>query len=127
LRAYERHLATERLADAPLVYEEAVRCPDVCPIPPGDLVLELPGVLWSPLERRFLDALPGERVPARVLAPPGLETPRRFTDLGSRVEPVASSTPPTSDAEWLAWLLRPGAAPPPRGDGTVTLVRAGGR
>jgi PD-(D/E)XK nuclease superfamily len=127
VRAYERHLATERLADAPLVYQEALRRLDVCPIHPDDLVLELPGVLWSPLERRFLDALPGERVPARALAPPGLEAPRRLTDLGSRVEPVAPSTAPTADAERLAWLLRPQEAPPPRGDGTVTLTRAGGR
>jgi ATP-dependent helicase/nuclease subunit B len=127
LRTYERHLATERLADATLVYETALRHIDVCPIHPGDLILELPGVLWSPLERRFLDALPGERLPARALAPPGLEAPRRLADLGSRVEAVTPSASPVSDAERLAWLLRPADAPPPRSDGTVTLARAGGR
>ena len=65
--------------------------------------------------------------PHASLAPPGLEAPRRLADLGSRTDGVAPSTSPASDTERLAWLLRPGAAPPPRGDGTVTLVRAGGR
>jgi ATP-dependent helicase/nuclease subunit B len=32
-----------------------------------------------------------------------------------------------TDAGRLAWLLRPAAAPPPRGDGTLALFRAGGR
>jgi ATP-dependent helicase/nuclease subunit B len=126
-RAYERHLAAQRLADAPMVYQEALRHLDVCPIQPRDLSLELPGVLWSPLERRFLDGLPGERVPARVVAPPGLEGPRRLASLGSRVESDVPSSAPASDAERLAYLLRPHAAPPPLRDGTVTLVRAGGR
>jgi ATP-dependent helicase/nuclease subunit B len=127
VRAYERHLAAERLADAPLVYQEALRRLEVCPIHPQDLIVELPGVLWSPLERRFLDALPGEHIPARALAAPGLGAPRRLTDLGSRVEPAPPPATPASDAERLAWLLRPESAPPPRGDGTTTLTRAGGR
>jgi ATP-dependent helicase/nuclease subunit B len=127
VRAYEQHLATQRFADAPMVYQEALRHLDVCPLQPRDLSLELPGVLWSPLERRFLDGLPGERVPARLVAPPGLEAPRRLASLGSRAEPVAPSSAPTSDAERLAFLVRPQAAPSPLGDGTVAVVRAGGR
>jgi ATP-dependent helicase/nuclease subunit B len=127
LQAYERHLATARLADAPMVYAEALRHLDVCPIRPDDLRLAWPGGCWSPRERAFLDALPGERVAARVLAPPGLETPRRVPELGSRTEPVAPGASPASDAERLTWLMRPEAAPPPCGDDPVTLVRAGGR
>src|SRR5262249_35249655 len=44
LRAYERHLATERLADTPLVFQEALKHLDVCPIHASDLVLESPDV-----------------------------------------------------------------------------------
>ena len=112
LRAYERHLATERLADAPLVYQEALRHLDVCPIHPGDLHRAARRRSGARSSARFLDALPGERVPARILAPPGLEAPRRLRP-GLRTErsPQPRSA---SDAERLAWLLRPEEAPPPR-------------
>jgi hypothetical protein len=76
LDAYEAHLATRRLADAAAVYQEALRHLDVCPVRPDDLTLELPGLAWSPLERRFLDALPGRRLSPKTLDPPGPEIPK---------------------------------------------------
>jgi len=48
----------------PLVFEEAARRHDWSPVCEADLVLDLPGTPWPPLVRRFLDTLPGERVPA---------------------------------------------------------------
>ena len=61
LAAYELHLRTAGVADMAMVFDEAPRHPDWCPIAPTDLVVELPGVQWPPVVRRFLDALPGER------------------------------------------------------------------
>jgi ATP-dependent helicase/nuclease subunit B len=71
LSAFERHLDSSRVADMPLVFEEAVRHPDWCPIRGEDLVLERPGVPWAPVVRRFLDVLPGHRVPAQAKNEPG--------------------------------------------------------
>src|SRR5262249_58325928 len=70
LAAYERQLASDRLADAADVYQEALRRLDVCPIRAADVTLELPGHVWAPLERRFLDALPGQRHRPRPDEPP---------------------------------------------------------
>ncbi|MBP7570109.1 MAG: PD-(D/E)XK nuclease family protein [Acidobacteria bacterium] len=61
LRAYESHLGSSGIADTPQVFEEAPRRPEWSPVAAGDLVVELAGVPWPPLVRRFLDALPGER------------------------------------------------------------------
>jgi ATP-dependent helicase/nuclease subunit B len=123
LTAYEQHLTARRLADRALVYREALDHLDVSPIEPGDLRLELPAVVWSPLERRLLDALPGARVTPRALALPGLDVPRRITSLGAPTEPVAPA--PVSGAERLALLMEPSGAPVE--DGTLTMFCAGGR
>ena len=50
------------------------RCgiPDWCPIQPQDCWTELPDVIWPPLQRRLIDAMPGERI-----APTALELPGR--------------------------------------------------
>jgi ATP-dependent helicase/nuclease subunit B len=125
LDAYEAHLATRRLADAAAVYQEALRHLDVCPVRPDDLTLELPGLPWSPLERRFLDALPGRRLPPKTLDPPGLERPRRLAAVAAPAESLAPAA--RSDSERLGFLMKPEAAPAPRGDGTVAMFRAGGR
>jgi ATP-dependent helicase/nuclease subunit B len=125
LGRYERHLETERLADAAGVYQEALAQRALCPVAPDDRLLEAPHVCWALLERRFLDALPGVRLPAATRALPGLTPPRRLALLAG---PAQSVTPPArSDAARLAWLMDPGAAPPPARDGTLALFRAGGR
>jgi RecB family exonuclease len=60
LDAYERHLADHKLGDQATVFEEALQHPEWCPVKPEDSVTILPGVLWSPLQRRLLEGLPGE-------------------------------------------------------------------
>jgi hypothetical protein len=77
LSSYEEHLASNQLADNAAVFEAAIEDPNWCPIAEGDTTLELPGLLPTPLERRFLDLLPGTRVPAERLELPGAELPRR--------------------------------------------------
>ena len=123
LASYEQHLAARQLADRAEVYREAFLHLDVCPIQAPDLHVELPAVIWSPLERRLLDALPGTRVTPRALDLPGLDVPRRMTSLASPMETVAPT--PASNAERLALLMSPAGAP--ASDGTLTMFCAGGR
>src|SRR6185295_2285414 len=123
LASYEEHLAARGLADRALVYHEARLHPDLCPIQPADVHVELPTIIWSPLERRLLDALPGTRVIPRALALPGLDVPRRMTSLAASVGGVAPA--PTSNAERLAFLMSPQGAP--TSDNTLTMFGAGGR
>ena len=122
LVSYEQHLAARRLADRAEVYREALLHLAVCPIQPGDLRIELPAVIWSPLERQLLDMLPGTRVTPRALDLPGLDVPRRMTSLASPMETVAPAA--SSNAERLALLMRPTDAP--ANDGTLTMFCAGG-
>jgi ATP-dependent helicase/nuclease subunit B len=123
LAGYEQHLAARRLADRAEVYREALRHLDVCPMQPADLHVELPTVIWSPLERRLLDALPGTRVTPRALELPGLDVPRRMTSLAAPMETVAPT--PGSNAERLALLMNPADAS--TADDTLTMFCAGGR
>jgi hypothetical protein len=122
LARYEAHLTERRLADVADVYREALEHLDVGPVLAGDLRVELPDVVWAPLERRFLDALPGERLTPRTVAVPGLQRPRRLAHHVDERPPQA-----LSDAQRLAWLMRPESAPPVSGDGTLTMFRAGGK
>jgi ATP-dependent helicase/nuclease subunit B len=119
LAAYEAYLAHRHLADSAAVYREALGHLDVGPVLADDLRVELPGVVWAPLEQRLLEALPGTRLTPAALALPGL------LPLGSPATPLAPA--PRTDAERLAYLLRPGEAPAPLGDGTLAMFRAGGR
>ena len=96
-----------------------------CPIAPTDVVLELPDTAWHPIVRRFLDALPGQRVFPRALLVPGLEPSARFRVLAARAERVAPS--PESDASRLRFLRAPDQAGPTQNDGTLDLFHAGGR
>ena len=49
------------------------RCkhPDWCPIQAEDCWTELPDVVWTPLQRRLIDAMPGERIVPTALAASG--------------------------------------------------------
>jgi len=123
LDSFEQHLARARLADRAGVYQEALTHLDVGPVLPADRVIELPGVIWAPLERRLLDGLPGARLLPRMLGLPGLEVPRRLLILGSPVTAVEPA--PSTDAERLALLMEPSGTP--RSDGTLQMFRAGGR
>jgi len=125
LAAYEDHLAVHRLADPAAVYGEALQHLDLSPVLPNDVRIELPGVIWAPLERQFLDPLPGHRLTPATLHLPGLVPPRRLALLAT---PQAVMPPaPTSDAERLTFLLSPLDAPAPKQDGTITMFRAGGK
>ncbi len=125
LAAYEEHLEANRLADTAAVFDEALRHLEISPIGPADVWMELPGVIWGPLERRFLDASPGRRLDADALEVPGLDLPQRLATLGGRRRPIAPV--PASDSDRVAFLLRPSDALPPQNDGTVAMFRAGGK
>jgi hypothetical protein len=125
LEAYEAYLVEHQLADRASVYREALEHLDVCPVLPGDHRIELPVVMWAPLERRLLDSVPGTRVTPDVLDLPGLVPPRRAAMLSAPVE--LKKAEGTSDAERLAFLTRPGEAPRSRADGALEMFRAGGK
>jgi ATP-dependent helicase/nuclease subunit B len=123
MEGYERYLAEHRLADRAAVFAEALEHLDVGPVLPRDVMIELPGVVRPPLERRLLDALPARRMTPETLAVPGLPRPRRLRALvNSQVPPVGS------DASRLAFIMAPGALPDAGEgrDGTLTLFQAGG-
>jgi hypothetical protein len=84
--AYEAFLGTNSRGDLATVYGEAVRHLDWCPIQPQDIWTELPDVLWTPLQRKLLDATPGEHIIPRTIRLPGVTVPRRLT--GTAVERI---------------------------------------
>lgn len=86
LASYERFLETNKRGDMAAVYEEAVRHSDWCPIQNKDCWTVLPDVVWTPLQRRLFEALPGERITPRALTIHGASLPRRFdsADRGRR-------------------------------------------
>ncbi len=143
LLAYEEYLETRRLADTPLVYREALAQIDAAPVQPSDVRLEPPGMIWAPLQRSFLEALPGSRIDAAPAEIPNLSLPRRLSvgvrspssgqkagegpTVGGRHGQHRPKGPPASDADALWFLMAPELAPPPRGDGTLEMFRAGGR
>ena len=124
LEAYEAYLVEHQLADRASVYREALERLDVCPVLPGDHWIELPVVMWAPLERRLLDTLPGTRVTPVALDVPGLVLPRRAAMLSAPVELTKAEA--TSDAERLAFLTRPGSGSATRSTGS-TLRPSSGR
>ena len=93
LAAYESFLATHRRGDRATVFEEALQHPDWCPIQAADCWTEVPDVIWPPVQRRLIEAMPGERIAPAVIHLPGLSRPRRLAD--ARVD---SRHPPSSSA-----------------------------
>lgn len=113
--AYEAFLVASARGDLATVYEEAIRHPNWCPIQPQDCWTELPDVDWAPLQRSLIDAMPGERIKARVTGPPGASVPRRFGADIQRVPPDPTSS--------LAYLLSPTNVASER---KIQLFHAGG-
>jgi RecB family exonuclease len=111
LGAYEKFLVTTSRADMAVVYEEALRHPDWCPIQPQDCWTELPDTVWTSLQRRLLDAMPGERIsPAAVLLP-RVTFPRRLGVGAARVPPRESGRmQPCLTDNPLAFLMQPPTA-----------------
>ena len=125
LTAYEQHLNLHRIADMPVVLQEARQHLDWSPIAAADVVMELPDTPWSPLVRAFLDALPGTQVRPQALELEGLPLPARAARLATSADRVAAST--NNDAGLLRFLQSPASAPKPRDDGSLDVFHAGGR
>ncbi len=120
-RAYEAFLASNSRGDMATVYEEALRHLDWCPIQKQDCWIEMPATTWTPLQRRLLDTLPGERLAPRMFDLPGAAIPRRL------VSGVVQRVAPERTAP-LAFILSPEAGAPeaaPLQD--INLFHAGGR
>ena len=100
LTAYEMYLATTNRGDRATVFAEAMKHPDWCPIQPQDCWTELPDTIWSPLERRLIDSMPGERMAPETLELSGTALPRRLAT--SAVTRLQARNAP------LAHLLEPG-------------------
>ena len=104
LASYEQFLQAHNRGDRATVFQEALVHGDWCPIQPGDCWTEQPDVVWAPLERRLMDAVPGERITPAVLALPGLDLPRRLAHASvDRREPAAGAI--------LAFLMAEGPTP----------------
>jgi hypothetical protein len=104
LGVYEQFLAENNRGDMATVYEEAVEHPDWCPIQAEDCWTELPDTIWTPLQQRLIDAMPGERILPRALEIPGATIPRRLNGPVERV-------PPDPEVNALAFLLQPAVRP----------------
>jgi RecB family exonuclease len=117
LSAYERYLEREKRGDMASVYEEALTHPTWCPIEAQDCWTELPHATWTPLQRRLIDGMPGERISPRAMTLTGRRVPRRLA--ASHLEPVK----PEHATNPLAFLLAPGQSPFPK----IQLFHAGGR
>ncbi len=110
LGAYEKFLAGNNRGDMAVVYEEAVKHLDWCPIQPEDCWTELPGTIWTPLQQRLLDVLPGERILPKAVAIPTATMPRRLADAKIDWQRPDAATQP------LAFLLSPGGVSGERAD-----------
>jgi ATP-dependent helicase/nuclease subunit B len=125
LSAYECHLEAMKVADMPVVLQEASTHADWCPIAAGDLVTELPDAIWSPRVRQFLDGLPGRRIAPRAPVLPGVPLPARAVKLAPAVERLDLDAP--TDASRLRFLQSAGTSGAAKGDGTLDIFHAGGR
>ncbi len=118
LTAYESFLMTKGRGDRATVFQEALQHADWCPLQPPDCWTTMPEIVWSPLERLLLTALPGERIVPRSLVLPGVASPRRLQGFPTdRIAPTSSNT--------LAFLTQSeGASPRPTAE-VPSLFHAG--
>jgi len=122
LSAYQNFLSQHNRGDMAMVYEEALRHPDWCPIQPEDCWTELPDTIWTPLQRSLIDSMKGERLIPRSIAVSGVQIPRRMGSQRIKRLPADPATNP------LAFLLAPAlASRQPRLDRQIALFHAGGR
>jgi RecB family exonuclease len=120
LASYENFLTTNNRGDMAAVYEEALQHSNWCPIQPEDCWTELPDVIWNPLQRRLIEAMPGERISPRAWSLPGVIVPRRLSAVPvDRTSPCLETTP-------LAFLLSPNREPR-IANREIALFHAGGR
>ncbi len=102
LASYEHFLEDTHRGDAATVLEEARQHLDWCPIQPADCWTEVPDVAWSPLQRRLIDVLPGERIKPKTIELPGAAIPRRL-------EQTAVDRRPPDQSMTMAFLMAPEA------------------
>jgi hypothetical protein len=119
LTAYESFLTANARGDLAMVFEEALLHPDWCPIQADDCWTELPEVIWAPLQRRLIDAMPGERIRPIAFDMPGVVAPRRLQSAAvDRRAPAPHAT--------LACLARPQSCAPDAPVASIDLFHAGG-
>ncbi len=104
LASYEAFLADTRRGDVATMLEEARSHLDWCPIQAPDCWTEMPDVVWAPLQRQLIDAMPGERIVPKTVAYPGATIPRRL-----RSAQVDRQTPDATMP--LAFLMSPESLP----------------
>lgn len=129
LASYERFLDANHRGDMAVVYEEATRHQDWCPVQDADCWTELPDVTWTALQRRLIDSMPGERIVPKALELPGTDVPRRLR--GAKTERIR----PDAADNALAFLLAPARREAAIGDREprrlqeprLALFHAGGR
>jgi hypothetical protein len=115
--AYEAFLTANSRGDVATVYAEAIGHPDWCPLQPQDCWTELPDVLWTPLQRKLLDTMPGEHIIPQSTELPGATIPRRLAcAIVRRIPPEPTST--------LALLMSPKQVEKTQ---NIQLFHAGGR
>ena len=120
--SFEDYLAENGVADRAAVLQKAFEHLEVAPIGHGDFVLAAPDCAWSALERRLIEALPGQHLRASALDLPGLEKPRRLPPWIEWVRPKGRT-----NAERLAWCAAPHQSPATLADRSLELFVAGGR
>ena len=121
--AYERFLDQNHRADMAMVYEEAVKHPDWCPVQTQDCWTELPDTNWSPLQRLLIDSVRGERFDPHVVRSfPAFLVPRRL------VSRQTQRVVPNSETNELAFLMSPVlAGARTAATSKIALFHAGGR
>jgi hypothetical protein len=122
LSAYEQFLEKHKRGDVAMVYDEALKHPEWCPIQPEDCWTELPDTNWGLLHGSFLDSMGGQRISPRAFELSGVPVPRR---LRSRtVERLAADIATNP----LAFLSTPASVPvQPTSERRIALFQAGGR
>ena len=118
LEAYAEHLRGQNLADRATVFHEALQHQDEAPTRESDPWLECPDVLWPPLVRQLLDALPGQRLTPQVARVPGGKRPRRLQDAPVDEQDTGSA---------LSYLLSPAEVPEPPAPEQLQMFRTGGQ
>ena len=100
LASYEQFSRPTTAATWRSCIEEALKHPDWCPIQPADCWTELPDVVWTPLQRQLIDAMPGERIVPAALAIPGATIPRRLRAESASSGVRRAPRPPRSRSCW---------------------------
>ena len=124
LEQYEIFLKEKKHADHPEILRRAIEKLKKEKSNPGDkLYMILSDKSYHPLEKEFLNALPGEKIVIPHDTVHGIVYPRRYLMTSAKTE----EPKPTSNIERLAWLFKPEGAPRKFDDKSVTIFHAVGR